>query len=105
LGLIWFLSSLGVFVRDTLQAVSILVTLLMFLSPIFYPLSAVPESFRPFLQINPLVFVIAQVRGVLIFGRLPDWSGLLIYYVFSLGVMYLGWIWFSKTRKGFADVL
>lgn len=105
LGLVWFLSSLGVFVRDTLQAVNILVTLLMFLSPIFYPLSAVPESFRPFLQINPLVFIIAQFRNVLIFGRLPDWSGLLIYYVFSLGVMYLGWIWFLKTRKGFADVL
>lgn len=105
LGVSWFLASFGVFVRDTGQTVSVLTTLMIFLSPVFYPITAVPESFRLFILLNPVSFIIEQARSVLIFGLLPDWPGLLCYLVVAIVVMQLGFAWFQKTRKGFADVL
>jgi lipopolysaccharide transport system permease protein len=105
LGLSWFLASLGVFIRDVGQTVTIVTTVLMFLSPVFYPLDAVPERFRHFILLNPLTFIIEQCRAVLIWGELPDWKGLLLYFVASTAVAYIGYVWFQKTRKGFADVL
>lgn len=105
LGLTWFLSSFGVFFRDIGQAVSIITTVLMFLSPVFYPITAVPESFRQFILINPLTFIIEQSREILIWGHLPDWSGLGVYLFVSLLIAGAGYAWFQKTRKGFADVL
>lgn len=105
LGLSWFLASLGVFIRDVGQTIAIITTVLMFLSPVFYPLDAVPERFRPFILLNPLTFIIEQSRAVLIWGDLPDWQGLLTYGVASAVVAFIGYAWFQKTRKGFADVL
>ncbi|WP_446739747.1 ABC transporter permease [Pseudomonas sp. TH15] len=104
-GLSWFLASLGVFIRDVGQTINIITTVLMFLSPVFYPLDAVPERFRSIILLNPLTFIIEQSRAVLIWGDLPNWSGLLIYSGASLVIAYMGYIWFQKTRKGFADVL
>jgi len=105
LGLSWFLASLGVFIRDVGQTVTIITTVLMFLSPVFYPLDAVPERFRPFILLNPLTFIIEQSRAVLVWGNLPDWKGLLMYCIASLIIAFIGYVWFQKTRKGFADVL
>lgn len=104
-GLAWFLASLGVFLRDIGQTIGILTTVLMFLSPVFFPITAVPERFRPFIMANPLTFIIEQARDVLVWGRLPNWSGLLIYTVVATLVAWAGFAWFQKTRKGFADVL
>ncbi len=104
-GLAWVLASLGVFLRDVSQFIGILITILMFLSPVFYPISAVPENFRPYIMANPLTFIIEQARAVLIFGQIPDMPGLAIYTVVALGVAGTGYAWFQKTRKGFADVL
>ncbi|RZN98791.1 ABC transporter permease [Pseudomonas moorei] len=105
LGLSWFLASLGVFIRDVGQTVTIITTVLMFLSPVFYPLDAVPERFRPFILLNPLTFIIEQSRAVLVWGNLPDWKGLLMYCSASVIIAFIGYVWFQKTRKGFADVL
>ena len=105
LGVAWFLASLGVFVRDVGQTVGIFTTVLMFISPVFYPISALPEKFQIWLMLNPLTFVIEQSRAVMIFGKLPDWAGLGIYTAASLAVAWAGYWWFQKTRKGFADVL
>ncbi len=105
LGLSWLLAALGVFIRDIGQAINILTALLMFLSPVFYPLSAVPEFFRNVLLLNPLTFIIEQSRAVLIWGNPPNWDGLFIYYTAALTVAFIGYAWFQKTRKGFADVL
>lgn len=105
LGVAWFLASLGVFVRDVGQTVGILTTVLMFLSPLFYPVSSLPERFHIWLMLNPLTFVIEQSRAVMIFGKLPDWRGLGIYAGVSLLIAWAGYWWFQKTRKGFADVL
>jgi lipopolysaccharide transport system permease protein len=105
LGIGWMLASLGVFLRDVGQTIAILTTVLMFLTPVFYPVNAVPERFRPFIMANPLTFVIEQAREVLIWGHLPSWTGLGIYTVFATVVAWAGYAWFQKTRKGFADVL
>lgn len=105
LGLAWMLASLGVFLRDVGQFVVIITTVLMFLSPVFYPVTAVPESFRPFIMAQPLTFIIEQAREVLIWGHLPNWMGLGIYTLAAIAMAWAGYAWFQKTRKGFADVL
>lgn len=105
LGVAWFLASIGVFVRDVGQTVGIFTTVLMFLSPIFFPIAALPEKFQVWIKFNPLTFVIEQSRAVMIFGNQPDWTGLGVYSLASLAVAWAGYWWFQKTRKGFADVL
>lgn len=105
LGVAWFLASLGVFVRDVGQTIGILTTVLMFVSPVFFPISALPKDFQFWQMLNPLAFAIEQSRGVIIFGKQPDWSELGIYAGASLLVAWAGYWWFQKTRKGFADVL
>jgi lipopolysaccharide transport system permease protein len=105
LGLAWMLASLGVFLRDVGQFVAILTTVLTFLSPVFYPVTAVPERFRSIIMLNPLTFIIEQARDVLIWGRLPDWLGLGVYTGAAMACAWCGYAWFQKTRKGFADVL
>ncbi len=105
LGATWLISSLGVFIRDISQLIAHLLMVTMFLSPIFYPITAIPEQFRPFFYINPLTFLVEQTRRVLILGMQPDWHQLLLFTAFSLFVCYLGFIWFQFSRKGFADVL
>ncbi|HEY8036063.1 MAG TPA: ABC transporter permease [Methylobacter sp.] len=104
-GLAWMLASLGVFLRDVGQTIGIITTVLMFLSPVFYPVTAVPERFRPFIMANPLTFIIEQAREVLIWGHTPNWTGLAGYTLAAVIVVWIGYAWFQKTRKGFADVL
>lgn len=105
LGLSWILASIGVFLRDVGQTIGIITTVLMFLSPVFYPVTAVPERFRAFIMANPLTFIIEQAREVLIWGHLPNWVGLGVYTFVAAVVVWVGYAWFQKTRKGFADVL
>jgi lipopolysaccharide transport system permease protein len=105
LGLAWALAALGVFLRDVGQTIGIITTVLMFLSPVFYPVNAVPEKFRPFIMANPLTFIIEQAREVLVWGHTPDWIGLGIYTAAATVVASAGYAFFQKTRKGFADVL
>ena len=105
LGFAWLLASLGVFLRDVGQVIGIVIMVMMFLAPVFYPVTAVPEQFRPFIMANPLTFIIEQAREVLIWGHLPNWVGLGIYTVAATVVAWAGYALFQKTRKGFADVL
>ncbi|MDF3886550.1 ABC transporter permease [Cupriavidus basilensis] len=105
LGISWFMASVGVYVRDLGQITGILITVLLFLSPVFYPISSLPERFRGWLYVNPLTFVIEEARKVLIFGQMPNWAGLLAYSVGSILIAWGGYWWFQRTRKGFADVL
>lgn len=105
LGLSWFLAALGVYVRDVGQLIGVLITLLLFLSPIFYPVSALPEMLQPWMHWNPLTLMIEQTRQLLFYGALPDLSALLRYSLVATGVAWLGWGFFQATRRGFADVL
>lgn len=105
MGLTWGLASLGVYLRDVSQFIGIFTTVLMFLSPIFYPASALPLEYRHLLLINPLTPAIEQARDVLFWGKMPDLLILSTYLFGALLVAWLGFAWFQKTRKGFADVL
>jgi len=104
-GLIWFLSSLGVFFRDLNQFIGVICQAAMFLSPIFYPVSAIPKDFRVIVDFNPLTLIIDQSRALLIFNTLPNFSALLIYFAIATLIAWIGFIFFQKTRKGFPNVL
>ena len=105
LGGAWFLAAMGVYVRDIGQITTVFTTVLMFMSAVFYPISALPESYQAWLRLNPLVHIITESRKVLILGSLPDWSWLGISLLMGLTIAFAGFWWFQKTRKGFADVL
>ncbi|ENO8808637.1 sugar ABC transporter permease [Photobacterium damselae] len=105
LGLSLFLSSLGTYIRDISQIAGVLVTVFMFLSPIFFSIDTVPHQFRIFMQINPLTFFIEEARNILFFEQKPDFTYLLIYYPISIVALKLGFIFFQKTRSGFSDVI
>jgi len=105
LGLGWFLAALGVYVRDVGQIIGVAVSAIMFLSPIFYPSSALPERFRWVADYSPIGCAIEQARRVLIQGDAPDWSLLGIQLVAGAAATWLGFAWFQATRRGFADVI
>lgn len=105
LGVAWFLAALGVYIRDIGQITTVFTTVLMFISAVFYPLSALPATYQAWLRLNPLVLIITESRKVLVFGSLPDWFWLGIALLMGLAIAFAGFWWFQKTRKGFADVL
>lgn len=105
IGLSWLLAAIGVYIRDISQAITMLITLLMFLAPIFYPASALPKDFQILFALNPLTIPIEVTRDVLFWGRIPDIFSILIYGLSSIVVAYLGFVFFQLTRRGFADVV
>lgn len=104
LGLTWILASLGVFLRDLRQLVALLTMGLMFLTPIFYPVSAVPPQYAWALALNPIAPVVENARLALMFGHWPDWGALGLHLVVGYAIAWIGLVWFLKTKKGFADV-
>jgi lipopolysaccharide transport system permease protein len=105
IGVSWVLASAGVFVRDIGQASGPVTTVMLFLSPVFYPASAFPETYRMLLYANPLTFLITQAQDLLILGKGPAWMGIGLYCLCGYLVAWCGLLWFQKTRKAFADVL
>lgn len=105
MGVSWALASLGVYLRDVSHFINILTTVLLFLSPIFYPISALPEKFRTFLLLNPLMPAIEQTRNVLFWGKFNNLKMVVGYLIITAVIAWLGFAWFQKTRKGFADVI
>jgi len=105
LGASWILSALCVFIRDVAQLMGVLVTVLLFLAPIFYPLSAVPEAYRAWMYLNPLTIIIEQFRAVVLFSQHPEWSLLAAYYLVAMVVVCIGWWFFNRTKGAFADVV
>lgn len=105
LGISWILSSLGVYLRDMVQLIGMVTTTLMFLSPVFFPVSALPVEYQGWLEMNPLTPAIEQVRGVLIWGTLPPLRVFAVQGLVSMIVAWIGFAWFQKTREGFADVV
>lgn len=105
LGLGWFLAAVGVFIRDVGQIASLAISLLMFLSPVFYPISSLPDRWQPWLQVNPLTPAIEQLRRVVLDGQWPEWPQLALQLVLASVLAWAGARWFAATRKGFADVI
>lgn len=105
LGFSWFIASLGVYLRDVSQVTNMITTILLFMSGVFFPITALPVAYHEWLRLNPLATIIEQSRNVLIFGNAPDPTALAYLYALGLLTAICGFAWFQKTRKGFADVL
>jgi lipopolysaccharide transport system permease protein len=105
MGVMWFLASLGVFVRDVAHAMQPITMMLLFLSPIFYPVSALPPEYQFWLLLNPLTYFVEDFRNVLLWDRSPDWSMWSASMAAGFLVAWAGFWWFQRTRRGFADVL
>ncbi|OPA99692.1 ABC transporter permease [Pseudomonas fluorescens] len=105
LGVCWLLASLGVYLRDVGHVITVLTTVLLFLSPVLYPVAALPEVYKPWLKLNPLTYIIEESRRVLLFGELPHWESLLVAVTVGAIIASMGYWFFQKTRKGFADVI
>lgn len=104
LGLVYFISALGVYLRDIGQFLSSLITAMLFLSPIFYPISAIPERYQEIILLNPISLVIESTRALAISGEIPALSSILILWLGSFGFILVGYLWFKGVQKGFADV-
>lgn len=105
LGLSWILASLGVYLRDISQIIIPITTALMFLSPIFFPLQALPPEYQLIANLNPITFAVEQSRDIMIWNKSIDWMTWGIFFATSICINWLGFVWFQKTRTGFADVL
>lgn len=105
LGAAWLLASLGVFVRDIVQGINLVLMAWMYLTPIIYPESLVPERYRAVVNLNPFTSLVRNYRRIILEGVPPDWQGLAYFTAFSLVSFLFGYWWFARTRKNFADVI
>lgn len=104
-GLVWLLAALGVFFRDIGQVIGVVVTALLFLSPIFFPVENLPAFARDLVVLNPLTVIVTEVRNVAIWGNWPDWPSLALYTVVAFLVAWIGYYSFVRLRRSFADVV
>ncbi len=105
LGAAWLIASLGVFLRDISQGITLLLMAWMYLTPIIYPESIVPERFRLFINLNPFTPLVRSYRRIFLEGVPPDWLGLAYFSGFAIVSFLVGYWWFARTRKNFADVI
>lgn len=106
LGLSFLISAVGAYFRDLAQIVPLLTTAVLFLSPVFYPVDALPERLRPVVTVlSPLGVILPASKDLLFFGVLPDLLPLAAYSVVACAVLALGWWVYGKAARGFADVV
>ncbi|MBM3808794.1 MAG: ABC transporter permease [Acidimicrobiia bacterium] len=98
-------SAINVFYRDVSPVVQIGLQLWLYLTPVAYPLSAVPDEYRTFFLLNPLTGVVEGLRAVLVFGRAPDWDVVGISASLVTGIFLGALLLFKRTDKYFADVI
>jgi lipopolysaccharide transport system permease protein len=105
LGAAWLVASLGVFLRDITQGITLLLMAWMYLTPIIYPESIVPERFRALINFNPFTSLVRSYRRIFLDGAAPDWRGLVYFTALAFILFLFGYWWFARTRKSFADVI
>jgi lipopolysaccharide transport system permease protein len=105
LGASWLVASLGVFVRDIVQGIGLMLMAWMYLTPIVYPESIVPENYRRLINLNPFTPLVRNYRRVILEGVAPDWTGLAYFLAFAAVLFLIGYWWFARTRRNFADVI
>lgn len=104
-GLALWLSALGVYLRDLAPLTGLLTSVMMFLSPVFYPLSTVPERWQGLYLCNPLALLVTQLREVVFMHQWPSAFAMAALYAAALAVAASGYWLFNRLRGGFADVL
>jgi len=105
LGGAWLLASLGVFIRDIVQGITLFLMAWMYLTPIIYPETIVPDAYRRWINLNPFTPLVRSYRRIMLEGQMPDWWGLAYFTGFALVAFVFGYWWFARTRKNFADVV
>ncbi|MBI9074808.1 MAG: ABC transporter permease [Desulfatibacillum sp.] len=105
MGLCWFIAAVGVYVRDTAHILNIGLLMLFFLTPIFYPISAIPQAFRAYAHLNPLCLLVESFRNAAVWGSLPGpWIFCLICLA-SLVICQAGYAFFMARKNDFADLV
>jgi len=99
------LASFGVYLKDVGMIVGVLLNLLMFLSPVFYPVESIPERLQFLFLMNPLTLIIEQLREIIVYGVKIDLSATFIYGIVALCFYFIAKKLFNVLKKGFADVL
>ena len=104
-GAAWLLASLGVFVRDIVQGITLFLMAWMYLTPIIYPETLVPPRYLAIINLNPFTPLVRNYRRIILEGTWPDWQGLAYFSIFAIASFLFGYWWFARTRKNFADVI
>ncbi len=104
-GLTFLFSTLGVFVRDTNNIINLITTLLLFLSPIFYPISVIPEQYQLYIYLNPVAYQIELTRDLMMWGNTPNLISFLIYFILAFMFYLLTLKFFSNNKDRFIDVM
>jgi lipopolysaccharide transport system permease protein len=105
LGISWLMASLGVFIRDMAHVNQLALQTVMYLTPILYPEDLIPANYRWLIDLNPLAPLIRSYRFIMLDGKAPDWPKLGFTYLFAILCFTLGYWWFERTKRAFADVL
>lgn len=105
LGISWFLASLGVFIRDIGYAIGVVIQILFYVTPVFYPINAVPKAFQGIMRLNPLSVIVEDFRRAIMWGMQPDWPWFTVVTILSIIIAFSGYTWFIKCKKVFADVI
>ncbi len=105
LGVAWLMSALGVYLRDIAQFTGIISSVMLFVSPIFFPPTAIPEQLRALVDFNPLVLPMGALRAVTVQAQAPEWGGLAIHFLVSCVFAWAGYRVFRRLSRGFSDVL
>ena len=105
LGVCWFLAAMGVFFRDLGQFIGFLLTVWFFITPICYPEDGLPPDYRWLFELNPMFVLVRAYRAVLLEGSPPEMAPLAALSAGSLLLFFLGYGWFYKLKKQFADLV
>lgn len=105
LALAWFLAALGVFIRDISQWVTLLVQIMIYATPVFYPLDIVPEKYKWILLLNPLTQIVIDARRTILWHMPPDWGPWAVTTAVTLILMQLGYMVFMRSKGAFGDVV
>lgn len=105
LGLSWIFASLGVYLRDLSQIMGMITTVALFVAPVFYPIDTLPEAYQQLLVWNPITLPVIQLRDLMLWAKPLQWDQWAISIAVGASICCVGYWWFQKTRRGFADVL
>ena len=105
LGLVLILAAANVYFRDLQHLITHLLMVLLFLTPVFYPVSFIPELFRPWALANPLAILVTAYHDVLYWNRFPNWPSLLALLVLACVILSLASAMFRRSKQTFAEAL
>lgn len=104
-GICWFLASLGVYIRDIRHMMALALAAWMYATPIVYPATSLPANFQFLLWLNPMAGIVLDYRRVVLQGLPPDWHHYGSYTLVGVVAFFIGFKFFQKTKKSFADVM